>query len=198
MSLREYLGDLWKLFKSRTGRPSAMVAHTIDQSVCNWKSALENTLESYHVGLVHKKYLGDSPEGLDCAHVMQPDGTYFEGPENERKIFQIVQRFLLARIGKETDVRYSHTHIYPTLTFGRVDGITIFWIYIPVALDRLELRTIACCHQSDSGLRRFWNFGLRLLAKCEALFWRKVVNQDMALLPDIYRGAKSQPCRARA
>ena len=190
-SLREYLGDVWDLLETRTGRPSAMVAHTVDQSVCNWKIALENTLESYHVGLVHKKYLGDSPEEVDCAHVMQPGWTYFEGPGNESKLFQIVQKFLLARIGKETDVRYSHTYVYPTLTFGRVDGVTIFWVYIPIALDRVELRTIAFCHQADTGWRRFWNFGLRLLAKGEAIFWRKVVNQDMALLPDIYRGAKS-------
>jgi len=103
----------------------------------------------------------------------------------------MVQKFLLDRIGKQTDVRYSHTYVYPTLTFGRVDGIIIFWVYIPVGFDRVELRTLAFCHQADSGLRRFWNLGLRLLAKGEAIFWRKVVNQDMALLPDIYRGAKS-------
>ena len=56
---------------------------------------------------------------------------------------------------------------------------------------RVELRTIAFCHQADSGARRFWNLGLRLLAKAEAIFWRNVVNQDMRLLPEIYRGAKS-------
>jgi len=189
--LKEYLGDLWDILEARTGSESAVVAHTVDRSVCNWKIALENTLESYHVGFVHKKYLGDTPQEVDCTHQMRPDWTYFEGPGNESKLFQVLQQFLLNRIGKKSDIRYSHTFAYPTLTFGRVDGVTIFWVYIPVDVDHVELRTIVFCYQADSGLRRFWNLGLRLLAKGEAMFWRNVVNQDMALLPDIYRGAKS-------
>ncbi len=190
-SLKEYLGDAWDLLNSRTGVPNALVAHTVEQSACNWKIALENTLESYHVGFVHQKYLGDTPKEVDCSHTIEPEWTYFEGPGNESKLFQVIQTFLLDRIGKKTDVRYSHTFFYPTLTFARVDGITIFWVYVPVEVGRVELRTIVFCHQADSGLRRFWNLGLRILAKAEAIFWRNVVNQDMRLLPEIYRGAKS-------
>ena len=190
-SLQAYLGDAWDLLESRTGSESALVAHTSEESVCNWKIALENTLESYHVGFVHKKFLGDTPEEVDCSHAINPSWTYFEGPGNGSKLFQRVQTFLLDRIGKKIDLRYSHTFHYPTLTYGRVDGITIFWVYTPVKHDRVELRTLAFCHQADSGLRRFWNLGLRILAKAEAIFWRNVVNQDMRLLPEIYRGAKS-------
>lgn len=55
VSLRQFLGDAWDRIEAMSSSFGELIDRNELEMECNWKIAVENTLESYHVGFIHPK-----------------------------------------------------------------------------------------------------------------------------------------------
>lgn len=55
VSLRQFLGDAWNTIEAMSSSFGELIDRNELMMECNWKIAVENTLESYHVGFIHPK-----------------------------------------------------------------------------------------------------------------------------------------------
>jgi phenylpropionate dioxygenase-like ring-hydroxylating dioxygenase large terminal subunit len=120
-SLRQSLGEAWNRIETMSSSFGELIDRNQLEMECNWKIAVENTLESYHVAFIHSKtfkMLGAS--GTDFQ---------FEGTHSVWKasVSEAVQR-QMARLKDTFASRpfkvegYLHQLVFPTLTIATTYG----------------------------------------------------------------------------
>ena len=119
-SLREFLGESWELLESMSLALGEEVYHIEILFRCNWKVAIENGLESYHVGFVHQdtfKTLGTS--GMDFRFGGDHSAWYTGVVDATRK-----QMSKMAKLGKMPFPidGYVHQLVFPNVTVSSVGG----------------------------------------------------------------------------
>ena len=156
----------------------------------NWKVAVENTLESYHVAEVHPHTFGQAPLEQDCRHNLLADASTFEGPGDQRAWMYALEKSALARIGLPRSGVYRHAHLHPTCTIAQTDAFTIVLSFLPetATQTRLFMSWFAPQGGAGSGL---WNGVLRRWGRLQAGFWLKVVGEDLVMLPRVQAGIAS-------
>ena len=92
----------------------------------NWKAAVENTLESYHVAEVHPKTFRTAPSEDDCRHQMFEDGSTFISSNSTPWLFRKLQTRALRSAGLPLLESYRHVHLHPMFTVAETDSFAIF------------------------------------------------------------------------
>jgi phenylpropionate dioxygenase-like ring-hydroxylating dioxygenase large terminal subunit len=127
-SLREYLGGAGDTIEDMSRGMGAKIDRNEVVFGSNWKVAVENTLESYHVGFVHEntfKKLG--AKGMDFRF----DGPHsaWKAPVDPGTEAQMRKLLALYKAPWSTD-GYHHQLVFPNLTvvtlFGTSFGIQLF------------------------------------------------------------------------
>ena len=166
------------------------VIHRADLDVpVNWKILVENNLESYHVGFVHRATLGGIPDGNLCTHKIIPNGSMFFGP-GANDIVSAAGRQIAKKTHGDEEDRYIHGISYPAFMWTPESLWTSFQTVIPTGPDSCRIIWRILAPQSDRK-RRLLNFLARSIAKAQASFWRRVVNEDVVFLPSVQSGVES-------
>lgn len=157
---------------------------------CNWKVAIENGLESYHVECVHPGTFAVIPAAASCHHEIHGDHTIFRGPSSPPgSLWHRIEEWVAAATGRPVTHEYVHWKGYPSLAVSRTDLVTMLHSVLPVT-------ATSCVYQFRVFLpragRRWWARPLLAwLRPRQAGFWRLVLEEDGRIFPRIQAGLDS-------
>jgi choline monooxygenase len=188
--LREFLGEELFGLCERWFIPDRRLTLVRDVPLnCNWKIAIENVLESYHIACVHSKSFVNFPLAEHCSHEFHPAWDHYIHDFNTEP--QAKYERLLARlVSREPECRWHHILRYPNLILGG----TWPWHYVqmiwPTSPTTCVSRWITL---HDAGRRgSWWRFLVhRVLLRYGRHITRQVQNEDAGIYPSVHRGTAS-------
>jgi choline monooxygenase len=158
----------------------------------NWKCAVENAVESYHVPMVHPTTFKNfrPPELHD--HRITEIYTFYRDllpweTDVTGKFFSLFNRLL---VSKPTGQRFTHLHIFPNLMFYYADFYSGFYTWSPHSEETCVFQGISLSPRQT----RFGNASRPLQILFDFVFQRaadKVWREDLNFLPKIHAGLKT-------
>jgi len=152
----------------------------------NWKLAIENYCESYHLPFVHPK-LNDKSKIEDHYHIQEPD--YFSGQGsyvyNQIKTESGGTFPDFEGLSSKWDTNSEYIALYPNVLLG-VHRDHIFSIVVePISTEKsIEHVSIYYAKRPDEMSK------LKKLIKSNAKFWRSVFLEDVFVVEGMQRGRK--------
>ena len=131
-SLRDWLGPLWERWAPGFGGPYHYAATWQKHFDCNWKIVLENSLESYHIPMLHSKTFGEFPEESNCWHELEPEWSTFKTMIPSDWINRR-QAWLVRRLGEPVTMEYGHHVRHPHITVATLDVSRILMCVYPTS-----------------------------------------------------------------
>ncbi len=193
--LRLYLGPMAQILESRCGCDMHVNLNTHYEYEANWKVAIENTLEAYHIQSVHPTTFGTEPGEDRCEHHFYENCSTFTTnlpfeAENRRDVFfQQLQGRVMQFLGRSVEASYQHCHAYPNLLVSFTDAITLVQSVVPVS----ECRSRSTVFQFGFVPEKT-NFVKRLIAiawaKLETSVIKRILTEDYQILPKIQSGLR--------
>lgn len=187
-SLAEFLGPELMEICQTWFSPDHRITLVNDLALrCNWKIAIENVLESYHIACVHPQTFTQFPDQARCTHDFHATYDHYIDDYRNHPSSARGERFIQALIGAPTEYRWHHILRYPNVVLG---GATP-WHYIqmiwPVAPDASRSLTFLMHYSGPKGSA--WAFLLhRALKRLGAAFSRRVQQEDADIYPSVHRG----------
>jgi phenylpropionate dioxygenase-like ring-hydroxylating dioxygenase large terminal subunit len=158
----------------------------------NWKVKVENTLESYHVELIHAKTFGRTPDEEICHHELEPGWTTFTTTEEARTS---IDRWLIQFINRiaETDVEYEYKHYlyYPSVMFMRTGLITVAETTLPLAPNRTQILVKVFVYTGPNPDRLKSRLLYRGIRRWGKPFFSKIAAEDAGIMPSIHKGMEA-------
>lgn len=136
ISLKDYLGELFDEVEKMTNAFGELIDVNTIRINANWKILVENTLESYHVNLIHEetfKKLG--AEGIDFEFIKNHStwDALLEYREDDKKVKRIHKPYKNRPYKIEG---YKHLIIFPNILISSTYGISFNLSYIrPITPD---------------------------------------------------------------
>jgi phenylpropionate dioxygenase-like ring-hydroxylating dioxygenase large terminal subunit len=195
--LRAWLGEWFDRVASVFIAPYRCNWRYAADFACNWKIPVENTVETYHLPLVHPTTLGGFgliPETAQQHELADRSTTlvFDLGRESEpaRR-----QRQVAGWLGGGTDTaEYVHHHVFPNVVFTFTDLFMYCQVYLPVT--PTTSRTLAWMFSLD-GTRR--NPFARVIARLTARHGVKanaaIQREDASVFASQQRGISATPFR---
>lgn len=189
-TIRSCLGeDEVSRLETRCQTPGKLVLSTEIDIPVNWKVLLENNLESYHVGFVHRATLGNYPTEEQSEHKLIPRGSMFIGPGGQDAVSRFGQR-LAKRFSQDAEGRYIHGIVHPTFMWVPGPIYTSIQTVMPTGPRscRMTWRVLSL---QDPSKNKIINFIARSQVRLVLGFWKRVVNEDVTFLPSVQAGLNS-------
>lgn len=195
-SLEDFLGPLYGECADRFGADWRPSLSRDDTTEANWKVAVENALESYHVPQVHPRSFGEDPGEARSEHRLEAGWTEFRTdlPFASRsppaRLAHAVESALLRACGTPPTQAYRHVHVFPNLLFSFTDFHSIVQAVEPQGPTRA-----ASLVRQYSIARRSWPGWGRLAARSWSRLGAEVVGriltEDLRLYPQVQRGLEA-------
>jgi len=188
-SLDDFLGSFKKVLQQFSEGMGILIdKNTLDLN-CNWKVAVENTLESYHVPLVHPKTffrLGASGETFEFEHKHSSWRPLVN--EKSEKQWKLVEKYFQSRPVKISG--YNHHFVFPNMTlattFGNSFSIQSFLPITP-SQTRFTSTVFATKNESDRSvvttIQKTFNSAI-------TEFNRKVFLEDKQICDQVQKGVE--------
>jgi phenylpropionate dioxygenase-like ring-hydroxylating dioxygenase large terminal subunit len=186
-SLGEFLGELGGVIDACFGDDVEQVFGHDMPCACNWKVAVENGLESYHVESVHRGTFMVMPPAEVCRHEVHPDHTVFRVPSSAPgSLYHRIETWVASATGRSATHEYVHWKGYPSLAFSRTDLVTILHSALPVSPTSCVYHFRLFMPRSG---RCWWARPLLAwLRPRQAAFWGLVLEEDGQIFPRIQAG----------
>ncbi len=171
---------------------------------CNWKVALENVLETYHVPVLHQNALARRPElfqlftgtppGRDTHTIDRSSTTYVDsmGADSPR------YRWIAGHLRPGFDATYVHHHAVPNLIVAWNHLVTFLQVVLPTSATTSESRVCLLLWEGEASTRaaRIAVPLLRGIARRAApAFMSRVLAEDGAIHASVQRGLAASPYR---
>lgn len=191
-SLRDWLGPIADVLETRTGEHASFCFARDWEIAANWKVTVENSLESYHVSMVHRDTFGQSPDADVCFHEFGDHWHWFETitPYEPTSLKARVRCRVKAFLGQGELGRYRQWLRHPNLEIVEAGPITVVTSVLPISPGRCSRR-----------LRMFCNIGprnsitRRIAGALTDRFYRRLIdrvqNEDGSVLPAVQQGLAS-------
>lgn len=157
----------------------------------NWKLAVENALESYHVDTVHANTFGHAPPAESCTHRMYENGTAFATveppPASAGQRFELLMHRL---IGFEHRELFEHAIYYPNVMVGRTKIYAWVMTSTPMSATTSRLRYLMFSRVPPGRRPVAWA-ALHLMNQAAGAYARRVIMEDVAIMPAVQRGLSS-------
>ncbi|TWT92488.1 aromatic ring-hydroxylating oxygenase subunit alpha [Neorhodopirellula pilleata] len=163
---------------------------------CNWKVALEGSLEGYHLEEVHPHTFGPAPDEEHVNHMFYGSGTTLETIARNESWMTRLEIWLAHRMTGGHDPTYRHVHIFPNTTGAFQDSAGLIYQFYPLAPNRSAMIALGFGRLADRG-------GLvgKALAKLRgwgaAALTRRLIAEDGAIFPKVQRGMEGGNSRPR-
>ena len=133
-SLEEFLGPFYEIARRFSQPPWRQNWSWECDYPCNWKLAVENTLESYHLPCIHKRtFSGVYPSEAAQQHELDADSTTLRYDLREDARMTRLQRWFVRQLGGSSTDVYTHHHIHPHIVFTTSDLHAHAQVYIPTS-----------------------------------------------------------------
>jgi choline monooxygenase len=189
-SLADQLGPYHLRFAQSFASPYRQARTWDASSRANWKVFIENSLESYHVPIVHPKTFSNLQPEDACEHALTDRYTWYKTIDESLSYLSWCAR----RFGLPATRTYEHHNIHPNLNFICLDGVRLLMTVFPTSATTCRHRA---CLFTVRGENPDWFhqvFGW-LLAQAITLFVGKVNKEDLAIYPDAQRGMEASTFR---
>jgi choline monooxygenase len=162
---------------------------------CNWKVVVENTIESYHLPLVHPTTFVNYCKPEEADHEIHPRATIMRIPLQVPRAYRWLFNAVVPRIerGLVPD-RYRIDHVFPNLFIIPIHAMMQVMEVTPLTPDRCRLlvRLFILNAAKPTPLSRLatmmWGFIKRRII-------RQVLGEDVAIYGEIHQGLKASPFR---
>jgi phenylpropionate dioxygenase-like ring-hydroxylating dioxygenase large terminal subunit len=192
-SLEDHLGPLHATWRESFDAPFRLAGAWDEDFACNWKVAVENALEDYHIPLVHPKTFGTYAEEAQCEHVLDERyTTYTRAIKSEDNRFGRVANRLIRWLGGSPKGRYQHQIIHPNLMFSGLDVSRTAVVVYPTSPATCRFRMYCFTLRGDrkGPPARLLGWALRKLA---VLAGKRVFREDGGIYEQVQRGLASSP-----
>jgi choline monooxygenase len=187
-SVREYLGGEMVELCERWFSPQHRLTLVSDMPLaCNWKIAVENVLESYHIACVHPKSFSEYPQADHCTHAFHPTFDHYIHDFADEPRYAKPERTVAWFIGRPPDYQWHHLLRYPNVILGGAGPwhyIQMIWPTGPATSRSLWIT------MHDAGPRGgWWPFLMhRALYRYGRVVARQVQQEDAIIYPSVHRG----------
>jgi phenylpropionate dioxygenase-like ring-hydroxylating dioxygenase large terminal subunit len=192
-SLRAWCGPLWERWEPVFGGPYRPALTWEADFACNWKVVLENSLESYHIPLVHPKTFGPMPTEENAWHELEPTFTTFKTMISNDWINRC-QAWMVRRMGQRPTWEYWHYNRHPHLTVSTLDVHRLIMCVYPLTPTTCRYRSMLFTLRGTNPGPLAWALG-RFLRPIVIQVAKKVFGEDGGLYPAIQRGLEASPHR---
>jgi len=193
VSLQDFLGEAYEVMSERFSSDMKQNYRKSFEYDANWKVAIENSLEAYHVESVHPETFRSSPGEERTEHHLGSQYTSFTtdmpfAVSNRTDLaYQKAEGWFVKKLGREPKRRYSQHHVFPNLLFSCTDAISLVHSVRPISVNRSESICIQFGLSPKSS--KFAQKKLAgLLGKAEAMIINRILKEDVAMYPVIQRG----------
>ncbi len=190
MPLSEFLGERGELIDQWFHDRWVPMMSYSESIPCNWKTYIENGLESYHIDTVHAATLVRRPDPEQCQHDFKERSTRFIG---DQEAPDAVSRWLDQKTHQWLELErepYQHVHVYPTLTFIRMAGFSYLEAIIPIAAESTMVVTRGFAYRGRRD--RWYTAGLSCLSRrWGRRFLKQIQDEDVAILSLNQAGIRS-------
>ena len=158
----------------------------------NWKIPVENTIESYHVPIIHPKTLVRFGTEEQMTHEIYDRGTVMKSPIAAPAFYHRLSNWLLPLLEPGCSHLYRLHHVFPNLFLIRIDAMLQVMSVIPTSAETCRLTVHVFTLRAA---REGWRSKLMTSGWGRFKTWiiKKVLNEDAPLYPDLHAGMKSSP-----
>lgn len=162
----------------------------------NWKIPVENTIESYHVPLVHPHTLVRYGEPEAIEHEIHDYAGIMRSPIVAPEIYRRVANHLLAWLEPGCSHRYRLYHGFPHLFLIRIDALLQVMSVMPLSPEacRMEVKVFVLRAARENlftrSLTRGWGLFKRAII-------RQILSEDAAIYPALQSGMNASPFHGR-
>jgi choline monooxygenase len=189
--LREHLGPLYEKITYGTGEGRKLFLRWSPEYPSNWKVAIENSLEAYHVESVHPNTFRSSPGETRSEHILNERHTAFGSdlPFAHSKMDELFQRWegwVVKRLGIEPTRRYWQHHVFPNLLCSFTDAVTLIHCVLPISANQSKSFVLQFSPISTSfGWRRML---ANIWGRLEAFCTKRILDEDLQMYEKIQSG----------
>jgi phenylpropionate dioxygenase-like ring-hydroxylating dioxygenase large terminal subunit len=190
-SLQEFFGPLWDYWRASFSPPYSYSCCWEQDFPCNWKVVLENSLESYHVPLVHSKTFGVMPKEDNCWHVLEERYTTFRTKAEDNFVNRNMN-WLVRRLGAPVTAYYEHQNVHPHLTCSALDVFRLAMAVYPLSPTTCRFKAWSFTLHGPRRGPVAWPVAKVLRRLVDAVA-KKVYAEDGAIYAAIQRGLEASP-----
>ena len=155
---------------------------------CNWKFAIENYCESYHLPTIHPE-LNKVSNINDHYHIQGlPNRFAGQGSKKYEQLIQGNKKFNTFKNWKKNSLKYSeYIALFPNVMIGlHLDHFYVFWLE-PLAVNKTKehMQMYYVGEESANGEE------LKDLRKENARFWKDVMMEDIRAIEGMQKGRGS-------
>ena len=168
---------------------------------CNWKVVVENSLESYHIPLIHPKTFGVMPTEENSWHELEPTFTTYKTMVASNWVGRR-QAWTVRMLGEHAKLEYWHYNQHPHITVSTLDVHRLVMCGKMFPLERRPPArcTGARCSRPSRRAEKAWNpldVGSlsRFLRPIVIHVAKKIFTEDGGLYPAIQHGLEASPHR---
>jgi choline monooxygenase len=182
-SLLEWLGGLPEFLRNYR-LEETFIDHelTFDVNV-NWKVFVENTMESYHAGFVHSKFL--SPDIDQGWKFLETDGP-FEAMYSDKSIMDFGNLPPIEGLTPKQEAGLFHIWLHPNTTIHVSSTYMTFRRYVPLGVDKMQIIYNWCFHPVTKQHPRFPEVVKSYYQKSE-----EILGEDVVYVPNVQQGLSS-------
>ena len=193
-SLEEYLGPLTEVCDEFPATRWRQADNWQYEFPANWKIPVENTIESYHVPLVHSKTLVQFGTEEEMTHEIHDQSTVMKSPIRAPAIYHRISSWILPWLDPGYSHQYRLYHGFPHLFLIRIDAMLQVMTVFPTSSETCRMTVYVFTLRGKCE-----NLWTRWLTYCWGKFkvWiiRKVLAEDAPLYPALHQGMKASPFR---
>ena len=188
--VREWLGEEASRIEQHFDEKTKTLWRVDVDVPVNWKLLVENNLESYHVGTVHAATLGPFPEERGCGHELPNGRSRFTAPGRD-SLWSQFRSAICARQGRQPSGHYTHCIVHPGFLWLYIDLLSGFESVVPTGPRSCRLTIRFGAVQSATGATPWADWASRECVAREVGFWKRVIDEDLAMLPQVQAGVES-------
>ena len=204
VDLVEFLGvETHELLSERFGRDWQLSLKWEPQYSANWKVAIENSLESYHVPSVHPATFREDPGGERSEHFLGASRTAMSttlpfSPHNRLDAaFQRLEARFIRWLGHSPTGNYRQHHVFPNLLFSFTDALSLVNCIMPQSATQCS----ATVRQFGRNPKLSATVGASFIKRVAARGWarvaaaitRRILKEDQRMFAAIQSGLEHSP-----
>ena len=199
-SLHDFLGPIASFVNARFSEDWRQFYNDRFVYDANWKIAIENSLEAYHIESIHPQTFRNAPGENRSEHQLGEQHTAFitdmpfAAHHFSDKVFQHCEAWVIRRLGGKPMSKYQQHHVFPNLLFSFTDSISLVHCVHPKTSTQSQslLFQFGISPERSNFIQRYLS---KYFGKLQSFILKQIMKEDVRLYPNIQRGLQASPHR---
>jgi phenylpropionate dioxygenase-like ring-hydroxylating dioxygenase large terminal subunit len=191
VSLQEWLGPLWDVWQNSYGGAYRYATSWEKDFACNWKVVLENSLESYHIPLVHPKTFKEFSTEENSWHELTDTFTSYK-TMTPSDMPTRMGNWMVRRLGERSTGEYWHRVRHPHITGAALDMVRLIQCVFPTGPTTCRYRTILFTLRGHKSGPFAWGL-YRFLRAISVMVAHQIFDEDGTIYGGVQKGMAASP-----